>query len=147
MFRRLLVGIALIVLISGAGIAARSFVNLSNEEMPIRAVKIVIPKGTQNEYVDQIRRFADLDAFAIRVSHSSPDAEDILVQLWRSDVNMDSVNASDTGAQDITFEIGIYKSANIQIPSASIDQLVADLQKTVGHIKGARFSNLQVKGN
>jgi hypothetical protein len=140
MLTRLAVCVLLVAFLTGAGMIAKPFLAVSSGEAPIRAVKIVVPKGARDEYVHEIRKFASADAFAIRVSQSSPASEDVLIQLWRSDVMMVSGNASDTGAQDITFEIGIYKNANVPISASSIDRLIVDLRNTVGRVKGATFS-------
>jgi hypothetical protein len=117
----------------------------SNSESPIRAVQVTISKVALDQYTSQIRKFADTYSFAIRVSHSSPSPEDILVQMWREDVKIIGVNASDPGAREVTFDIALYRSCDCvgPIQKASIDQLIHGLQQTVGQVHGAVFSEIK----
>jgi len=109
-------------------------------QLPLRTIDIILARDLREQYVIQIRKFSDTYAFAIRVSQSSPDPDDILVQLWREDVKLIAVNGSDTGASDLTYFIGIYENGDHPIPVTAVDQLVEGLRDTVGQIEGAIFT-------
>src|SRR3546814_9010103 len=50
-------------------------------ELPVRALKITFSKSAREEFVAQIKKFADDHAFDIRVSQSTPAPEDTLVHM------------------------------------------------------------------
>jgi hypothetical protein len=135
--------IGFLLLLLSAGIAAGSVTATGfRDEAPIRIVKVTIGKGAYNQYVRAIRKFADSYAFAIRVSHSSPKPDDILVQLWRSDVRIIGANSSEVGARDTTFDIVLFNNCgcDVPVPPTTINRLVFGLKGTVGQIQGATFS-------
>ena len=124
-----------------ADVAAAGF----RDEAPIRVVQITMSKDAYHQYVHEIHKFADSYAFAIRVSHSSPKPDDILVQLWRSDVKIIGANTSEVGARSITFDIALFNNCgcDVPVPPTTINQLVFGLKQTVGQIRGAIVSEKQ----
>src|SRR3546814_14406067 len=69
-------------------------------ELPVRALKITLSKSAREEFVAQLKKFADEHAFEIRVSQSTPDQDDTLVQLLRPAAKMLDVHLPATRAPD-----------------------------------------------
>src|SRR3546814_11468872 len=65
-------------------------------ELPVRALKITLSKSAREEFVAQIKKFADEHAFEIRVSQSTPDPDATLVHMWRADAQIVVVEVRDT---------------------------------------------------
>jgi hypothetical protein len=112
----------------------------SATELPVRIVKVTFERTAREEFVKQVRKFADTHAFAIRVSQSSPDPDDTLVQMWRQDAKMLVVRVRDTSAQQLRYDVGIYANGDRSLPMTAVDQLVEGLRLTVQPIPLATFT-------
>ena len=112
-------------------------------ELPLRTINVTLAKDQREQYVDQVRKFADSYAFAIRVAQSSPNPDHVLVQLWREDAKLISVIIPDRTAQSLTYFIGIYGNGDHPLPTTAVDQLVEGLRHTVSEIEGVTFSVTQ----
>lgn len=112
----------------------------SGNELPIQVLEVRIPTFATDQLVDRIRNFAETYAFAIRVSQSSPDPNNIFVQMWREDIKLIGSNVSDTGASDITFKTFFYKICDRPISAEIVDQLVGGLKRIIGEVEGITFS-------
>src|SRR3546814_17224447 len=74
-------------------------------ELPVRALKITLSKSAREEFVAQIKKFADEHAFEIRVSQRKPDQDDPLDHIWRADTKMLVVHVRDPNAKNTKYEI------------------------------------------
>lgn len=139
--------LALLLFGAGAVFACARWINTEREQLPIRSVRVTIEGEARlryrEKYIAALNEFALENAFSIRVSHSSPDLDDILVQMWRSDVKLIGVNATESPTSDITFKIGIYRNSTAPTQSAVIDHLVDGLRRAIGRVQGARFSEMR----
>jgi hypothetical protein len=105
-------------------------------ENPIQSVLVTIGDNAQEDLLGQLKKFADANAFAIRVGHTRPDGKHILVQMWREDIKVIVVNPSEAG----TFRISFYQNSAEPVMATSIDTLMTDLRNDIAEIKGVRFS-------
>jgi len=132
--------IVLMIFAVGFGIACgKAMAENTDAGMPIKVVNVTIRKEFLNQFVSQTKKFAEDNAFAIRVAHSSPNPNDILLQLWREDVKLIGVNIANTDSTNLAFEIGFYRNGDKLISGDSITQLVVDFKKTVGQVQSATF--------
>jgi D-arabinose 1-dehydrogenase-like Zn-dependent alcohol dehydrogenase len=109
-------------------------------ELPVRAIKITFSRSAREEFVGQIKKFSDEHAFEIRVSQSTPDPEDTLVQMWRADAKMLAVHVRDASTQELRYDVGIYTNGEQPLSMAAMDQLVDGLRLSVKFIPSATFT-------
>ncbi len=93
------------------------------DKLPIRTVKVTIAKTQREDFINEIKTFADSYGLAFRVAQISPNPEHIHVQMWREDVSIDALNNSDTGAPDLTYAIFFYTNGDHPITIRETDQL------------------------
>jgi len=108
----------------------------SGSEVPIRVVTAVVEKHHLREVLENLRKISDSGGFAVRISQSGPDPEDLFLQMWRDDMKVFGADASDTGAPNIKYSIAIFRNCNDQVPTSAFDEVAAGLQKTLGTIPG-----------
>jgi hypothetical protein len=133
--------IAVTVVLLGMAMAEGHTMAAQHEsQSPIRLVDIRMEKGAQNQFVDQMRKFAQAFGFTTRIRHSSPKPDDILFQMWRFDVKLIGGNVSNTGAPDLTFGIGFYRNRPEPVSPEIVDRLAEGLKLFVGQIAGVTFS-------
>ncbi|MPZ10979.1 MAG: hypothetical protein GEU89_12330 [Kiloniellaceae bacterium] len=130
----------------GALIAVTGFMGLgvmatrAAVELPVRDLKITFSKSAREEFVAQIKKFADEHDFEIRVSQSTPDPEDTLVQMWRADAKMLAVHVRDASTQDLRYDVGIYTNGEQPLSMTAVDQLVDGLRLSVKPLPSATFT-------
>jgi hypothetical protein len=130
----------------GALIAVAGFMGLSvmvtraAVELPVRALKITFSKSAREEFVAQIKKFADEHAFEIRVSQSTPDPKVTLVQMWRADAKMLAVHVRHASTQDLRYDVGIYTNGEQLLSMTAVDQLVDGLRFSIKPIPSAMFT-------
>lgn len=78
-----------------------------------------------------MRRFADQNAFAIRIAPTTPDEKHFLIQLWRSDVKMFGTNPYDN-----IYRLRFYQNGTYPLPSPALDQLVAGINAMLRDVEG-----------
>ena len=94
-------------------------------ENPLRSISATIGEHQQRQFFEQLRRFADANAFAIRVAPSTPDGKTVLIQMWRSDVKV----IGDNAIKPAEFHISFYQNHVERPTAASLDGLASDLKK------------------
>jgi hypothetical protein len=132
------IGTGLLVLLGATGtvgfdaIAARS-----DGQMPIRSLSITIGYGATDRFFDQVRKFADAHAFAVRIAPTTPDGKHFLVQMWREDIKVIGANPFDPPE---TFEISFYKNGEQPVEPAAINLMIRDLENGLKPIAGITFT-------
>lgn len=107
-------------------------------ESPVRMVRVTMAERTLHTFLAQLQSFADTNAFAVRISQSSPDARDFLVQLWRQDIKGIGVHASNTGDIDVTYSIAFYRNCNDAVPESAFDKVVVQLREALSETEGVK---------
>jgi hypothetical protein len=105
-------------------------------QSPVRVLVVTIARGALQDFLEQLRSFADADAFALRAGQSSPDPEKILIQMWREDIKVIGVNTSEAGAADITYSIALYRTCGDDVPEWAFDRVIARLREVLGETEG-----------
>lgn len=119
-----LVLLLFLLLLSGGCVAREPEMD---SELPIATMSCVVQADQNDQFVDNLRAFAELNQFAIRVGHPTPDAADFTIQLWREDVKMILVNPF--AAHE--FRIQVYKNEQGTLSSELVDKLVKQLRDSV----------------
>lgn len=96
---------------------------------------LAIAEGAQRDFLEQLTRFANAKAFAIRIGRARPEEEKILVQMWREDAKMIVVNPFDPREYRISF----YENGREPITADAVNSLVDDLKAVVSLVHGATF--------
>ena len=114
-------------------------VNLSKPpgQAPIRKVDITLAQDQHDQLFEQLRKFADKNALAIRISQTDPSGENFLVYMWSADIKVIGVDSGDPGL----FEIGFYNSDEERpVPESFFDEEVSDLESFISEIPNVTFS-------
>jgi hypothetical protein len=106
-------------------------------ESPIRSIEVVVPPGKRDKFVEQLRAFADANAFAMRVGNVTPDGKRILVQMWREDIKVIGDNPFEPEA----FGISFYRNGTAPVWPWAFDKLVTNLKGQLGDVQGASVSD------
>jgi hypothetical protein len=101
-------------------------------EIPLRTVLITLPKGTQSQFFEQLKKFASKHAFAIRIARTRPDVPHYLIQMWREDIKIVGANPF----HGVGFSVSFFQNDDHQIDAKRLDRMVADLKKTLGSVHG-----------
>ena len=104
--------------------------------VPVRMLTVTMADKSLPTFLDRVRKFADANAFAVRIAQASPDATHLLVQLWREDIKGIGVNTSDTTTVGIAYSIYLYRNCNDATPDSAFDQVVSQLHAMFGQIEG-----------
>lgn len=140
MGRNFLIAVALSCVLSGVGMARMDVVGAKvPPELPIRSMHATVAAQDRNEFVSQLRKFADSNAFAMRVGESTPDGQHILVQMWREDLKVLALNPLDPQV----FRISFYQNDAEPVWPDLIEALIKDLKSTIGTIEGLSIQERQ----
>ncbi len=108
-----------------------------NGQTPIRKVWVTLAQNQHNQLFEQLRKFADKNAFRIRISQTDPSGENFLVQMWRDDIEVDAVDSGDPGLFKISF---FNTSEERPIPPQVFDELIIDLKGFIEKIPNTTFT-------
>ncbi|NJN80361.1 MAG: hypothetical protein HC797_07765 [Anaerolineales bacterium] len=105
----------------------------NNEQLPIRWVRVTFAQNQHDQLFEQLNKFADKHAFAIRIRPTAAPDDRFLVQMWREDIKIIGLDSKDPGL----FEIGFYNTYNERpIPIQVFDELIIDLKVFISEIDG-----------
>jgi hypothetical protein len=106
----------------------------------IRAVEVSIDGHVRDQYVRQVKEFAQVFSFKLTFSQTSPYPNDIVAHMERNDVWTVGVMRSKLDAADPTYDFAFYSHANPPPAPASLDTLVEGLKHFLGQVEGAVVS-------
>ena len=106
------------------------------QDVPARMLTVTMAEQSLPAFLDQLRKFADANAFAVRIAQTSPDQTHVLVQLWREDIKGIGVNTSDTNTVGIAYSIFLYRNCNDAVPASAFAVVVAQLHDTFSQTEG-----------
>lgn len=109
--------------------------NLPENQTPIRVVTITLNESQQNELFDQITKFADKWAYAVRVAPAEASEKYFGVDLWRSDLKV--LGLYGEGQLDLAFS---YTDSAHPVPDEYIEKEIDDLESFISEIPGVTFS-------
>lgn len=112
----------------------------------IRAVRIGIDRKAREQYLNQMKAFAETFGFTTRLSQTSPDPNDIVVHMERNGIQIVSGMASRFGGPDLAYKVFFYAASDRQVSSSSFDSLVADLKRFLGQVEGAVITESALRG-
>ncbi len=96
------------------------------QKYPRRSIIVKIETTQREQLFDQMRKFADDQGFAIRIAPTSPSGADFIVEMWREDTKIISLNSFDPG----TFSIDFFDTDSaIKSPEWALNSLVSNFKK------------------
>ena len=110
---------------------------------PIRKLRVSFDRSQFLNFIHQLHVLADEYSFAIRAGYSSPDPEDVLVQMQREDVRIIGYNSSPAGESVVVFKIGIYNNTDKKLPDLLLDNIIGDMKRAVGGIASLVFREVE----
>ena len=84
----------------------------------------------------QMRRFADVHGFAIRIAPTEPGNQRFLLQLFREDIKIYGTNSAERGV----FGLGIYTNSDLVPSKNTLDDTVEALKREVIQEAGVTLS-------
>jgi hypothetical protein len=112
-------------------------------EVPIRTVTVTMDRDLLQMFLEHLRAVADRNAFAIRIGQSSPDPDDVLVQMWREDLKVIGFNSLESTEETIEFFVGIYNNSDSPVPMEASDKLVQEIGSAVEGTPGASLKQME----
>jgi hypothetical protein len=106
-------------------------------QAPFRNVDITLAQDQHDQFFEQLRKFADKNALAIRISQTDPSGENFLVEMWSADIKMIVVDSGDPGLFLISF---FNTSEERPVPESFFDEMVSDLESFISEIPNVTFS-------
>lgn len=117
----LLLGLLSMALIAGKTLADKGRTELAEE--PLRALNVSIDIDNREIFFDQLRKFSDKHAFAIRLAPNTPDGKSFIGQMWREDIKIVAVNPF----EEDKFIIYFYQNDTPYVGEAVLNMLVSEL--------------------
>jgi hypothetical protein len=101
-----------------------------------RSVIITIDLNRQQEFFDQLHKFAETHGFSISIDTLSSSNEKFQIYMKREDVFLSGASAFEPGE----FHIGFY-DANVRHPASDsvFDDLVSELERFVSEVPDTQF--------
>lgn len=130
--RAVLIGLCLIL-----GFAAedgRTMAARMERQSSLRSVTIHVDTDLRSRFFEELKKFADAHAFAIRIAPTTPDGQRFQVQMWREDIRVIGTNSVNAGA----FRISFFQNGNYPVVPGSVNRLVDSLKTSVTAIHGIR---------
>ncbi len=105
----------------------------NDEQLPVRKVWVTLAQNQHDQLFEQLRKFANKHAFAIRIAPTAAPDDRYLVQMWREDIKIIASDSLDPSL----FKIGFYNTYNESpIPIQVFDELIIDLKVFISEIDG-----------
>lgn len=117
----LFLGLFSVVLIADQVLADKGRAELVEESL--RALSVSIDIDKRDFFFDQLRKFSDKHAFAVRLAPNTPDGKSFIGQMWREDIKLVAVNPF----EEDKFRIYFYQNGTSSVDEDVLDALVADL--------------------
>ena len=124
-----MIALSILALVGGAVVAD------AYGETPLHMVTANVKRPALRGVLERLREFGDAHGFAVRIDQSSPDPNDLLLQMWRTDMKIIGADASDSGAPDVKYLISIFQNCNDDVPKPAFDDVATDLQEALSATK------------
>jgi hypothetical protein len=124
-------GFLLLIVVLGCGFP---FIN-DNRQEARRGVTITIDLNRQQEFFDQLHKFAEANGFSILIDTLSSSDEEFQIYMKREDVIISGVSLSNE------YQIAFSDVTNQPpAPDSVIDDLVSEFERYVSEVPGTTFS-------
>jgi hypothetical protein len=108
----------------------------SENGAPVKSVTVSIQSGQREFLFDQLRRFAEKNFFAIRITHLM--ASSYTIEMWREDIEIFGSFENDDGILSISFHHNQFEQPVPQPVSESVfSDLMNDLQSFISEVPSA----------
>ena len=127
---RLVAGFSFLMVILGCGFP---FIN-DNRQEARRSVGITIDLNRQQEFFDQLHKFAEANDFSILIDTLSSSDEEFQISMTREDIIISGVSLLNE------YHIAFFDVINRQpAPDSVLDDLVSELERYVSEVPGTKF--------
>lgn len=110
---------------------------MHSSNSPRKNIAITLAVTQQQNFFDQLQKFADKHAFTFRKDAGPRQNTDFLLEMARPDIKLTGTNGFAAGEYKIFFyDVDPFRPA----PEAVFDDLVNDLKSFISVIPGATFS-------
>jgi len=124
-------GLLFLIVVLGCGFP---FINDNGQEAR-KVVTITIDLNRQQEFFDQLNKFAEANGFSILIDTLSSSDEEFQIYMKREDIIISGVSLSNE------YQIGFSDVTNQPpAPDSVFDDLVSELERFVSEVPGTTFS-------
>ncbi|MDX6751909.1 hypothetical protein SH611_19050 [Geminicoccaceae bacterium 1502E] len=95
---------------------------------PVRILDVVMQEDALQAFVEGMKISAREHNFAIIFTRSSPRPNNILVQAWRSDIKIISVNSTEENEEGMRFAVALYYTCNVDIPDFAFSRVAGGIR-------------------
>lgn len=107
------------------------------QQQPKKTIVITFDESQQDEFFNQVKKFADKWAYSIRIAPTYPGSEVYLIQMWREDIKVIAGNNYGAGR----FSMGFFETYPTHpVPDQYFNEEVSDLENFISEIPDATFS-------
>jgi len=103
----------------------------------IRILRVTFERTARDRFVQQVKTFADTFGFEFRTKHNSPDPDEIMIYLWRDEIELIADNTTEASVSGLRFDIAFYSKYGRTISSAALAPLVEGIRHFVSEVPGA----------
>lgn len=107
----------------------------TKSQSPVGTITVLVEKSARDLFFDQLKKFAEKHAFAIRIAPIRPDGEHFAVDMWRTDIKIFGDNPFDS-VDPAEFRIDLYENSPQPVPAEQLNFLVNDLKRFMGEVRG-----------
>jgi hypothetical protein len=108
----------------------------------IISISLLVGDDGRAKFIEAVKRFAEIDDFAIRVVQLRHDGQHYMIELRSSDVNVTIANPFDDARELSVF---FYESEMGPPSPAVVDKLVTDLESDIKDIPDTTIMSIKKK--
>ncbi|MEM7621449.1 MAG: hypothetical protein AAF228_13565 [Pseudomonadota bacterium] len=105
-------------------------------QLPLEKIRITIDNIQKEELFTNLRKFAEKNAFAIRIAPTNPTEKNVSIQMWRMDAKIFGGNPF----EENKFRFGIYEtSPGFKIPLEHVNEIIQNFRSHIESIENSKF--------
>lgn len=129
--------IAVAALLLGVTADGRSMSSRPPYNSAVRILRVTFDRPARGKFVQQVKTFAETYHFGFRAKHNGPAADEIMLYLWRDEIELIVDNTSEPTIPGLRFDIAFYLKYGGPLSAGTLDPLVEGIRRFVGETPGA----------
>lgn len=108
-------------------------------QVSVRSMVVGFNPNYLKEFLETLRKFAQVNQFEFQTAQSSPDPGDVIVRMSRKDFDVTSFRAIESNAEESKFWVAVYYNADMDMPEEVADTLINDVWHDVQRVPSSRL--------
>ncbi|MBR1148833.1 hypothetical protein [Bradyrhizobium sp. AUGA SZCCT0431] len=118
-------------------LSAKEMEAFAKTERAIWSIVMIVDEDARNAFLGELPKFANKEAFAIRISQLHQNKKQFFIHMRREDVNIDILNSFDDDPS--RFDCFFYQTGIQPVPDAVVNALAKHLRTELSLIPGVVF--------